>query len=117
MLTVLSAFVARFIAAPGIVLAAAVDLPQRTVVLNTGIRISLTQAFSNFYGFLAITAVSICTLIFLLGAASLVISAGDQTKVDNGKKMMIGALVGLAIALGSYAILRTVLYFLYVGAP
>ena len=86
---------------------------QRSIVLTTGIRISIAQVFVNLYAFLAITGVGLCTLIFVAGAASLVLSHGDQTKVDNGKKMMIGSLIGVAIIMGSYGILRTVFFFLY----
>lgn len=91
------------------------NLEHRTVILTTGVRIAWTEVFMNITGFLAASAVGVCTLIFLLGASQLVISHGDQTKVDNGKKMMTGALTGLAIVLGSYGILRTVIFFLYAG--
>ena len=90
-------------------------LVERFVVLNTGIRISIPQVLSNVIGFLAITSVALCSLIFLLGAGQLVISHGDQTKVDTGKKMMTGSLMGLGLVLSAYAIVRTVLYFLYFG--
>lgn len=91
-------------------------LVERFVVLNTGIRISIPQVLSNVIGFLALTAIPLCTLIFLLGAGQLVISHGDQTKVDTGKKMMTGSLIGLGIILSAYGIIRTVLYFLYFGS-
>ena len=97
--------------------AKALALEDRSVVLNTGIRISWVEAFSNLTGFVAGSAIGVCTLLFLYGAGQLVISRGDQTQVDNGKKAMINALIGLAIVLASYGILRTVLYFLYEGAP
>ncbi len=85
----------------------------RFVVVTTGVRIPFSQMMSNVTGFLAVSSVSVCTLLFLLGAAQLTISAGDQTKVDNGKKMMISSLIGLAFVLSAYAIVRTVLFFLY----
>jgi hypothetical protein len=70
----------------------------------------------NITGFVASTAVGLCTLVFLIGAAQLVTSRGDQTAVDNGKKAMIGAAIGLAIIMGSYGILRTLIFFLYAGS-
>ena len=91
-------------------------LENRSIVLETGIRIAWPQLVANLTGFVAASAFGVCTLVFLIGASLLVISAGDQTKVDNGKKMMVGALIGLAIIMGSYGILRTILYFLYEGA-
>lgn len=101
----------RFLLAP----ASAAALQQRTVVLTTGIRISFTQLLANITAFLAVTGVGFCTLVFLLGAAQIVTSHGDQTKIDNGKKMMFGSLTGLALITCSYGIIRTVLWFLYGG--
>ena len=89
----------------------------RVLYVGTGVRISLAQGLSNVYLFMALSAMGFFTLLFLLGAATLTMSRGDQTKVDNGKKMMISALIGLAIVLGSYGIMRTVLYFLYEWVP
>ncbi len=90
-------------------------LQNRFVFLTTGVRIPFTQLVGNLTGFVAVSAVGVCTLLFLFGAVQVTVSHGDQTKVDNGKKMMISALIGLAIVLSSYAIVRTVLYFLYEG--
>ena len=95
----------------------ALALEQRSVVLTTGVRIPWIAAMSNLTGFVAVSAVGVCTLAFLYGAGQLVLSRGNQTEVDNGKKAMIHALIGLAIVLGSYGIIRTVLYFLYEAAP
>ena len=95
--------------------AAAYALEERFVILGTGVRIPFTQLMGNLTAFLAVSATGVCTLLFLVGAAQITISHGDQTKVDNGKKMMISALIGLAIILSAYAIVRTVLYFLYEG--
>jgi hypothetical protein len=91
-------------------------LEERFIVMTTGIRIPLTQVLGNVTAFLAVSSVGVCTLIFLTGAGQLTLSRGDQTKVDNGKKMMIGSLIGLGLILGAFAIVRTVLYFLYEGA-
>lgn len=95
----------------------AVALFQRFIVVDTGVRTPFLQVMGNIYTFMAVSAAGVCTLLFLLGAAQLTVSKGDQTKVDNGKKLMISALIGLAIILGSYGIIRTVLYFLYEWAP
>lgn len=87
------------------------------VILGTGVRISFAQAIANLTNFVAVSSMGVCTLLFVVGAAMLTMSRGDQTKVDNGKKMMISALIGLALVMGSYGIIRTVLYFLYEWAP
>ena len=110
----------RFLTTPTHVLAQCVDAngrPYRCITIATGVRIPFVQAISNVVLFLATSAVGVCTVLFLVGAAQLTMSRGDQTKVDNGKKLMISSLVGLAIVATSYAIVTTVLYFLYEWAP
>ena len=91
-------------------------LTNRSFALTTGIRIAFTSAIGNVTAFAAASSVGVCTLLFLIGAAQMTVSHGDQTKVDNGKKMMISALVGLAIVMSAYVIIQTVLFFLYEGA-
>ncbi len=88
-------------------------LENRSVYLTTGIRISFTQALQNLTGFLAGAIVSVTIVLFLVGAAYLVASHGKSEMVDKGKKIMIGSLIGMAVVLGAYAILRTVLFLLY----
>ncbi len=102
----------RLLTAP----ATAFALEDRFIVITTGVRIPFVQVMSNLTGFLAVSSVSVCTLLFLIGAALLTVSRGDQTKVDNGKKLMISSLVGLVITLSAYAVVRTVLFFLYEGS-
>ena len=102
----------RFLFAPTRVFA----LEERFIPITTGIRIPFVQFMGNLTNFLAVSASGVCTLLFLVGAAILTTSRGDQTKVDNGKKLMISSLIGLAIALSSYGIVRTILFFLYEGA-
>ncbi len=40
-------------------------------------------------------------------------SQGQPDRVGTAKKLMTGSLIGMAIVLCSYTILRTVLFFLY----
>jgi hypothetical protein len=94
---------------------AALAADPRFVTMGTGVQIGWIQAMGNLTRFVVLTATGVCSLLFLAGAAQLTISRGDQTKVDNGKKMMVSALIGLAIVMGSYGIIRTVLFFLYEG--
>ncbi len=88
-------------------------LEDRSVVLTTGIRISFAQALQNLTAFLAASIVSVTIVLFLVGAGYLVAAHGKTEMVDKGKKIMIGSLIGMAVVLGSYAILRTVLFLLY----
>lgn len=63
--------------------------------------------------FAAVSAAIICTGIFIVGAFFLTASRGKDDMVQKGKDLMTGALIGLAVVLGSYAILRTALYVIY----
>ena len=51
--------------------------------------------------------------IFLVGAFMMVISAGQDTLLQSGKRAMKGSLIGIALVTGSYGIYRTVVYWLY----
>ena len=84
-----------------------------TITGTLGANITYAQVISNITGFLAKTIVTVCIAMFLMGAFMLVISRGKQDQVDRGKNFMIGSLIGLGIVLGSYGILRTVLYIIY----
>ena len=55
----------------------------------------------------------VCTAIFIVGAAFVVFSAGNDTPLQKGRGMMTGSAIGLAIVVGSYAIYRTVVFLLY----
>ena len=67
----------------------------------------------NIISALFVSAVFVCVAIFILGAGFMVFSAGNDTPLQKGKGMMTGSLIGLAIIVGSYAIFRTVVFFLY----
>lgn len=58
-------------------------------------------------------AALVCTAIFVVGAAFVVFSAGNDTPLQKGRGMMTGSAIGLAIIVGSYAIYRTVVFVLY----
>lgn len=55
----------------------------------------------------------IALTIFLAGAFIMVISAGQDTLLQAGKRAMKGSLIGMAIIAGSYGIYRTVVWWLY----
>lgn len=88
-------------------------LQQRTIFVDTGPRLTFSQLTLNLINWAAASIVSVCIVLFLLGAGYWVSAAGRQEAIDTGKKHMLGALQGLAVTLGSYAILRTVLFVLY----
>jgi len=68
--------------------------------------VKFNDAFFFAGGLIALT-------IFLVGAFMMVISAGQDTMLQAGKRAMKGSLIGLALIAGSYGIYRTVVWWLY----
>jgi hypothetical protein len=85
-------------------------LTNRTWTVNTGRRISFTEFVSNMILYLSYLIGFVTTTLFLVGALYVVISAGNPTRMETGRKLMIESLKGMAIVLGSYGILRTVTF-------
>lgn len=88
-------------------------LTDRSITVNTGVRITIDQLFANIYGFAAGSIVPIATLLFLVGAAYVVASHGGEEGVGKGKKIMRESLIGMGIVLGAYGIIRTLFAILY----
>lgn len=93
-------------------LAHAQQLPYEPQVVNTpgpdpvGFGVLMTTIVN----FVAGSAIFICTSLFLIGAIWMVAGAGKEDQRSKGKDIMIDSLKGLAIILGSYGILRSVLF-------
>ncbi|MEI8230452.1 MAG: TrbC/VirB2 family protein [Candidatus Peregrinibacteria bacterium] len=51
--------------------------------------------------------------VFVVGAFFYTMSGVDQNLNSNGKKAMIGSLVGLGIVLGAQAMIRTAAFFIW----
>lgn len=64
---------------------------------------------------LALTG-SAALIILIYGGVTLLFSAGNQEKVAKAKSIIIWAIIGVAVILGSYLILRFVFYVLQRGA-
>ncbi|MBI1812456.1 hypothetical protein HY285_00640 [Candidatus Peregrinibacteria bacterium] len=90
-------------------------LEHRTIIIRTGITGTFPEIMSKVVSFLAMSSVATCLMLFLIGAFLYTTGVVGETQKDTGKKTMINALLGLLIILGSYALLRTVLY--YICAP
>lgn len=80
--------------------AAGSNLPQLTA----------DQFIGNLIFYLSYLIGFVTTALFLIGALYVVIARGQPDKMEKGKKLMIESLIGMAIVLGAYAILRTVAF-------
>jgi hypothetical protein len=54
-------------------------------------------------------------LLFLFGAAKLVLQAGDDSKRNEGKQHMLWGIVGMVIMVSVFAILKVALFTFGVG--
>ncbi|MCK4553586.1 hypothetical protein KAU19_01320 [Candidatus Parcubacteria bacterium] len=62
------------------------------------------QVFVRYYDRLFGLIGSVALLFFIYGGIVFLISAGNSEKVEQGKKILIGAAIGLVIVFASYAI-------------
>lgn len=90
-----------------------VHVQGRTLTVNVGTSLSFGAIASNLIGFLAVASGAICLAVFMVGTLFVVISRGKEDQLQKGKDLMVGALIGLAVILGSYAIIRTFFYAIY----
>lgn len=89
--------------------------PGAPISINTGVSATVQQIFNGLVNVLLLWSTLVATALFLLGALIMVGSAGTDEgflSVSNAKKLMKGALIGLAIIVGSWMILSTVLFFI-----
>ncbi len=90
--------------------------PIRHITVATGVRMSFITALEKVLTFAVVSIEFIAAVLFLVGALYLVSAGGNAERAGKAKKLMAGSLIGMGIVLGSYTILRTVVYFLYGGA-
>lgn len=86
----------------------------RRLMVDIGTRFNLLTIAYRILVFMAGAASILCAVLFLAGAVYITASRGKDDMVQKGKDLIIGSVFGFAVVLGSYAILRTVYYFIYV---
>ena len=84
----------------------------RSITVNLGSKIDFWMLIGNILSFLAAAALSIAPVVFLAGVLMYTIGGVDSGRADSGKKLMMASLVGFAVIIGSYSILRVLYYFL-----
>ena len=65
---------------------------------------SIAKLASNVFGFLTITAGIAFLIYFAIGGLTWITSGGDKGKVDEAKKRMTGAAIGMIIITLTYGI-------------
>jgi hypothetical protein len=82
------------------------------VLIDTGVDTSIPQIMQGLVDLFLRWSLLIATAIFLMGAALMVGSGGNDAFLSAGKKLMKAALIGLAIVLSSWLILSTIVAFI-----
>lgn len=83
-------------------------------MVDIGTRFDFLTILYRIINFLAITIGSLSVALFIAGALILTASRGKDDMVQWGRDLMTGSVFGLVVALSSYAMLRTIYFFLYV---
>ena len=78
-----------------------------------GSDIDFAKFADNAVGLFSLTIGAVCTVLFLIGALYMVTSTGSPDRLGKGQKLMTESLIGLAITLGAYGILRTLYSLVY----
>jgi hypothetical protein len=76
---------------------------------------SMPTIQANLSNFFLNAASLVSTAVFVLGALLMAMSGGKEQLLENGKRMMKGAVVAFIVIGGSYIILRAVTWLLYSG--
>lgn len=88
---------------------------QRTLQVDLGPRIGLVQLATNIINFLARSIGFIAIALFMIGALMIAVSRGEDPMLSRGKDLVIYSLIGAAVVLGSFGIIRTIFYLIYEG--
>lgn len=86
--------------------------PPNTVCIDTDVHTTVPEILSGIVNVLLLWSGLLTTALFLLGAILMVGSGGSEASLAAGKKIMKSSLIGLALILGSWLLLSTIVYFL-----
>jgi len=100
-----------FVKAPSV---EAAYTPQQLNVSNWfGGGLTYTNAVDNIISTLINSIFYVAAAAFLLGSGMLILGFVSEENKSRGKNLMIGSLIGMALALSAKAIFNTALYFVY----
>ena len=102
-LGVIVAIVSIFFA-PDIFAASSITLPTGTGLSSKGIDVVLTDVLKWFLGLLGVLAM----LMIVVSGIMYITSGGDDGRVEKAKSMLTYSIIGLVVALLSYAIVKVI---------
>jgi hypothetical protein len=86
---------------------------QRTLGINLGSNLSVEAILTNIINYMGGAILFVASACFAMGAFYMTFSRGDPDLVNRGRGIIIGSVIGMAVVLGAFAILRTVFFFIY----
>lgn len=86
---------------------------QNTLQINIDGNLSLQQIMANIMIFMVKLIPVVAIAAFVVGALMMVLSRGKDDMIEKAKKLLISSVIGMAVVLGSYMIVRTVNWFLF----
>lgn len=72
------------------------------------------------YFMMTLAVLAIAPIMIVIGGIMMLVSAGSETGISKGRKMVTGAVIGIVIALGAFIIVNTFFYVLSIatgGSP
>lgn len=77
----------------------------------------IIQVLVNVSVFILAIVGSLVLLMFIYGGLTWIISDGRESMITRGRQTLVGAVIGLVIVLGSYALIALVISILKYGQP
>jgi len=75
----------------------------------------ITNIMQKFGNGLTGVAAALAVLFIILNCFTLITAVGETDKISNAKKGLIWSLVGLVLIVGSYVIVKTMIFLSYAG--
>jgi hypothetical protein len=86
---------------------------QRTLTIGIGSDLTFEEIAVNIMFYMAAVIGFVAVAMFMVGALMMVLGGVKEEMRDGAKKLIFGSIIGMGVVLGSYAIVRTVYYFLF----
>lgn len=90
-----------------------VAVAKETLQLKVGTETPLMNILTGLSEILVRGMVFITAAVLTIGGIMIAAAHGNDSWVENGKKAVFGGIVGFCVVMGSYAILRMLVGFIY----
>lgn len=98
---------------PTLAFAQGAGSPDATLTVNIGTNAPLMSVLTGLSTILVAGMVPVTAAIVTVGGIMIAAAHGNDSWTENGKKAVMGGLIGFCIVMGSYGILRMIVNFIY----